>query len=226
MPDHKIHSSRREAVLLEPSVSGPGVAIYDVCDLLPRLPNKPPSIRPKSNIKMITLHHSDSSNLAKDGFQELINCAAFCIRPEEKTTVIGSDGKPHVAFKGRGFRSIAYHFWIPRYEDIIDGYRAVYRGLRDAEIGSNCQGINAMNVGVVYQGNTTTMPVSVNHQTCLSFLIPHLMAEYKISDASMFFGHCDADKHGGKVKPACPGTTGTQLMVAQRDYLRKSEFMV
>lgn len=224
MPNHSINSSRREVVLAEPTPTGPGVAIYDVRDLLPRSSTSLTQ-RPKQAIKYLTLHHAASS-WTPGGFQGLYDCAAFCIRPLGTKVIVDAQGHSYTAFTGRGMLAIAYHFWIPFDDDVVDVYRAIYRGRADMEEGANCKGINHVNVGIALQGDTTQKPMSQNQQVCLTALIPHLLAEYGIADANNYFGHNEANKFGGEVKPSCPGEDATRFMIAQREYLKAHEPLI
>src|SRR5436190_18170350 len=102
MPDHKLHLSRREVVLLAPSVNMPGVAIYNATDILPRA--RAVKKRPRSDISMITLQHSAGGYFK--GINGAIECASMCIRPKGSKLVTGEDGKDHIAFTGRGMAAI------------------------------------------------------------------------------------------------------------------------
>lgn len=211
MGDHRLHASRREAVLQEPSLGALGVAIYNVVDLLPVKKNTRPLRRRVDRVKWLVIHESGA--LGADGLEGAINSAQYVITH-------------------RDFNGFAYHFWIPYYEYVSDGYRVILRGLNDEDTGRHCSGVNDISCGVCLQGNLTERAMSPNQQTCMSALIPHLMAELEIPSYRNIKMHCDADEimgtqgTPGHKKASCPGGTAKAFVVAQRDHFKQFPVLV
>lgn len=165
----------------ETMVAG-GVALWDIHAMLP---TNNPIKRDVKGIKRIYVHHSGA--LGRPGIDGAMISANYSIN-------------------NSGFRSAAYHYWIP-YLDLLDpnGNLTILRmnldNIRSPHTGGEA---NVHGVGVVLQGNTTAKPLSHSHVQCLQALLPFLR-ERHVLDKEWLSWHSEGGRFKGNTKPSCPG---------------------
>ena len=163
------------------------VAIYDIADLLPRIPHRRSrDQRPTGAfIDRTILHHSGA--LGRGGYEGAFRAVKYAMK--------------------RGFPGAPYHYWIP-FEPVFDasGRYVIYR-LAEDEYRAWHTGAKAndFGVGVCVQGNTSRNGLSDAQRVCLEALFPYLMRRHDL-EARDFGSHREGKKFGAKRnKWACPG---------------------
>jgi len=172
-----------------------GIALYDASHLMPRWAPKR-EFRDVAKIDRLFFHHS--GRLGLPGVMGAWSSANYVVN-QRKTTTGRNKGKL------ARFPGPAYTYWIPA-EDLLDhnGNLVVLRLNEDRErsyhTGSKA---NDFGIAAVFQGNTTTKPLTHSHEECAEALIPWTMERHPlIRFPSM---HSEADEYGGRSKLACPG---------------------
>jgi hypothetical protein len=171
---------------LEAQLAG-GIRLYDAHRLL-RRGARPPGRRAVSSINRIYVHHS--GKLGAPGLEGLQVSADFSVRRS-------------------GFRTTAYHVWVPHapvYDD--DGDLVCYRGACDSWITNHTKGLNVRGFGVCLQGNTSTDGLSPSQAEILLALLPWCRERFELGwdDPDWLSWHSDSGRFGGRnPKPSCPG---------------------
>jgi N-acetyl-anhydromuramyl-L-alanine amidase AmpD len=178
-----------------------GIVVQDISNILPRHKTKRYSKR-RSSIERIYIHHS--GKLGADGIDGPINSTRYIISRKKSP-----------------FPGAPYHFWIPFnnvYAEDEDRSYVIYR-LQPDEVRCYHTGrkANSHGVGVALQGNTSTNGLSDFQIECLEALVPWLLERHNLELPDGLSYHAEADKYGGKRKPACPGVEATEWINDYRD---------
>jgi N-acetyl-anhydromuramyl-L-alanine amidase AmpD len=188
------HYEPTSAARLE-AVTG-GSALYDVSDLLPRHPRKRYKRRDPAGVDLIIVHHSGRLSKHYQTFDGMRNAGRFVVRQRKDPR----DGSP-------GWPGFPYQAWIP-YGAVLDrdGRRVWFRGQTDEVRSWHTAGLNRRGWSICLQGSLSKHAPSEFQMQTLGDAIQWIRARFGVTDPKRVIGHCDAGKHGGRNKPACPGS--------------------
>lgn len=186
-----------------------GIAIWNVVDLLP-VNRNPWRVYPARDLEWVThlfIHHS--GRLGRPGFRGLFNSTRYV-----------TDQKP--TRNDEGFPGCAYHLWAP-FEPCLDGegrlvcFRAQLPETRCWHTGGD---LNEFGESLALQGNTSKRPMSPSQVEICEAVIPYRLNALSLQRIMLVEGvgvgaagpteptlswHSEAERWGGKNKPACPG---------------------
>jgi len=171
--------------IFEAELAG-GVHLWDASHLMPRYEPKRKQ-RQEIGIDRLFFHHSGA--LGRAGLAGALASARYVVRK-------------------RRFPGPAYTFWLPA-EDLRDksGALCVLRLNDDAERSWHTGGdANDRGVAAVFQGNTTSKPLTHSHVECAEALIPWCVNRYSLTLPEGVSWHSRATIDGApRNKKACPG---------------------
>lgn len=168
------------------------VVLHDVSELMPTHPKKRYKTRDAKKIDAVFVHHSGA--LGSSGVRGAQNSARYITTRKKKP-----------------FPGAPYHFWIPHAPLHDECGRLVVLRLQPDEVRCYHTGgkANTRGVGVALQGNTTSLPLTINQRACLAALLPWLAARFNLPmerKAKWLGWHSIATRFGApKDKATCPG---------------------
>lgn len=180
------------------------VVVHNINDQMPTPARPRSNVRPEGTaINGVMVHHSGA--LGRAGVDGAIRSAEYVI--EE-----------------RDFGALPYHYWICRFPLLdCEGRYVVLRMAPDEE---RCwhtgQRANDEKVGVVLQGNTNSVPLTMFQRVCLGALLPSLAERHDlpIDDKASWLGwHAIGKQFGAKRnKPQCPGKHAERFL---KDWIKQ-----
>ena len=136
--------------------------------------------------------HSVPVRLPSQIVRILIHCTDG---PREQTPA--AVARFHTAAKpaGRGWPSIAYHFFV-------DGQGRIYKTLKNTDIGFHCKGENTESLGVVWTGRDADTPTDAQWTALVWLVAKVLLTAYP---RAQVYGHRERPSGASQGK-TCPGT--------------------